>query len=86
MDVRALAHRERAPEELTDDLAAQANATRRFERVAHLAQNLRLTDDHRVQAGRDAKRVAYGLVLAHRIEMRPELGLVQSVVLREKPA
>ena len=57
-----------------------AGGFRYRERLLYLAQNLRLPHHHGVQAGCHAKQVAHCLLIAVFVEMRANLGRVQTEV------
>ena len=55
-------------------------------RVLHLAEDLRLAQHHRIEPGGDAERVAHGLVLRQRVQVRRSSATLQLVVLGQECA
>ena len=79
-----LRHRERALEQLVQQRAERAGRLGRAHRLLHLAEDLRLAQHHRVEAGGDAERVAHRLLAAAgcRGSGRSSVGL-EAVIARE---
>ncbi|ABA50496.1 hypothetical protein BURPS1710b_3601 [Burkholderia pseudomallei 1710b] len=68
-----LRDRERALEQLVQVGAERTRLGRGAYRVLHLAEDLRFAEHHRIEPGRDAKRVAHRLGLRQRVHVRREL-------------
>ena len=69
----ALARLDRVPEQLRQQLGRAAFAHRGLPRVADLAEDLALADDHRVEAGRDREEVRDRGVVVVRVEVIGEV-------------
>jgi hypothetical protein len=76
----------RALETGAQDRAGDARADRGFMRLLHLAQDLGLADDLRVQAGGDAEQMVDRLDVDANVEMRSELQLGGARAVRQIPA
>ena len=69
--------------ELAGDCSGGARGGKSF---FDLTENLRLADDHRVQARGDAEEMADGLLIAVLVDVRREKGLVQAEVVMQETA
>ena len=63
---------QRVMDELVQDAAGRPGLDRERVGVAHLPENLRLADDHRVERGGDAEDVADGGLVRVRVEVAAE--------------
>ena len=86
-DVRArpdlLGHRERALEQLVQHGAEGAGHLGGAHGVLHLAENLGLTDDHRIETAGHPKGVTYSLLPWQRVDMRRQRVMPDAVVTSE---
>ena len=63
----------------------RSHGARRGVRLLHLAQDLRLADDHRVQAGGHAKHVPHRIAIAMFVEVLAIGRRIEAVELAQKP-
>ena len=78
-----LRHCKRALEELVEEHSERAGRLRDANRLLHLTEDLRLADDHGVEAGGDAKRMPHGFTLGESVEVGLELLGLHAVVAGE---
>src|SRR5688500_9590157 len=78
-----LRHCERALEQAMQQASQRARRFRGARRLLHLAEDLRLADDHRVEAGGDAERMAHGLLVRQRIQVLLQFLGTEPVILRQ---
>ena len=69
----ALGDVQRVVHQSVDDAASRPRLDGQSVGAAHLSQDLRLTDDHRIQRRRDAEDVAHGGIVLVMIEMIAEI-------------
>jgi hypothetical protein len=65
------------------DRAKRARGLGDADRFLQLAEDLRLAEHHRIEPGRDAKRVAHGLLARQRVEIWRKLVGPKPMVFRE---
>ena len=84
LGVRALAHPQRLLEEHVQSGADRAALLPEAQRVAGLAQDLALTDDHRVEAGGDVEEMGDRTVVVVHVEVRDDvLGRLPRVLAQQ---